>query len=278
MAMSELTMGARYTALERSDAVRSDGYLTREPKARQAFHAGAGATWPGFRPSGTDTRHPRPSRIMSHMPLGLVGLHGNDRRPRSRGLTRRDVVRPTGESMKRSFTFVMAVAAALGSALIAAGCGGSSSTNTTGGDNTSGGLYGGQSSAPSATTQATTGAAMVSVRSTSLGDILVDAKGMTLYLFEKDTGTTSTCSGQCATFWPPLTTKGAPKAGSGADADKLSTSKRSDGTTQVTYNGHPLYYYAPDQKPGDTTGQGLNVFGATWYVLSPAGEAITSGP
>jgi predicted lipoprotein with Yx(FWY)xxD motif len=112
------------------------------------------------------------------------------------------------------------------------------------------------------------------VRTTPLGRILVDGRGMTLYLFEKDTGMKSTCDGSCAKFWPPVTTTGAAKAGSGLDAGKLGTTARSDGETEVTYNGHPLYYYAGDKQPGDTTGEGLNAFGALWYVLSPAGKEV----
>jgi predicted lipoprotein with Yx(FWY)xxD motif len=84
----------------------------------------------------------------------------------------------------------------------------------------------------------------------------------------------STCNDSCAKFWPPVTTKGAAKAGSGLDAGKLGTTARTDGTTEVTYNGHPLYYYVGDKQPGDTTGQGLNAFGALWYVLSPAGKEV----
>jgi predicted lipoprotein with Yx(FWY)xxD motif len=98
---------------------------------------------------------------------------------------------------------------------------------------------------------------------------------MTLYLFEKDKGTMSTCTGACAQFWPPLTTKGPAKAGTGIAAGKLGTTKRSDGSTQVTFDGHPLYYYSGDKKPGDVTGQGLDTFGGLWWVLSPTGTAIT---
>ena len=114
----------------------------------------------------------------------------------------------------------------------------------------------------------------VNVRSSGLGKILVDSKGRSLYLFEKDTGTKSTCSGACASAWPPLTTTGKPKAGSGVTASLLGTTTRSDGKTEVTYNGHPLYYYAGDQKAGDTNGQNLDQFGAEWYVLSPAGKKV----
>jgi predicted lipoprotein with Yx(FWY)xxD motif len=98
-----------------------------------------------------------------------------------------------------------------------------------------------------------------------------------LYLFEKDTGATSSCYGSCASVWPPLTTKGAPQAGPGVNASLLGTATRSDGTSEVTYNGHPLYFYVGDSSPGQTGGQGLNQFGALWFVVSPEGRAIKSG-
>lgn len=104
-----------------------------------------------------------------------------------------------------------------------------------------------------------------------LGSFLVDAQGRTLYLFLADTPTSSACSGGCAMNWPPLLTTGAPQAGEGVDASKLGILMRSDGTTQVTYNGHPLYYFAGDTQAGDTNGQGI---GGKWYVVSPAGEPI----
>ena len=129
------------------------------------------------------------------------------------------------------------------------------------------------SSAPSAQS---TGAA-VDVANSSLGQLLVDGSGRTLYLFELDKGTSSTCDGPCAQAWPPLLTKGAPTAGTGANAADLGTTTRKDGTTEVTYNGHPLYYYVGDTKAGDTTGQGLNQFGAKWYVLAPGGDKIDNG-
>jgi predicted lipoprotein with Yx(FWY)xxD motif len=121
-------------------------------------------------------------------------------------------------------------------------------------------------------------AATVGVASGSLGKFLVDSKGRTLYLFKKDQGTKSACSGACATNWPPLQASGKPTVGSGAQASMVSTTKRSDGSRQVTYNGHPLYLFQADQHAGDTTGQGVNAFGAAWYVVSPAGSAITAKP
>jgi len=105
-----------------------------------------------------------------------------------------------------------------------------------------------------------------------LGDILVDGKGMTLYLYTKDTADTSNCNGGCLQAWPALLAPGAatPVAGTGVTA-KLGVIKRSDGTSQVTANGMPLYRYAQDTKAGATTGQGV---GGVWYVLTPAGTAM----
>jgi predicted lipoprotein with Yx(FWY)xxD motif len=103
---------------------------------------------------------------------------------------------------------------------------------------------------------------------------LVDAKGQTLYLFEKDKTAKSTCSGACAQDWPPTTTAGAPKAGHGVKAALLKSSKRSDGGTQVTYHGHPLYRYIGDAKPGQTNGEGISAFGAKWYMVNAAGSKI----
>jgi predicted lipoprotein with Yx(FWY)xxD motif len=117
----------------------------------------------------------------------------------------------------------------------------------------------------------------VRVRTTSLGKVLVDAKGRTLYLFEADKPNKSNCSGACLTIWPPLTSAAKPNATGGALAAKIGTISASGGKRLVTYNGHPLYYYVGDQKPGDTKGQGLNQFGAKWYVLAPSGNKIDNG-
>jgi predicted lipoprotein with Yx(FWY)xxD motif len=111
----------------------------------------------------------------------------------------------------------------------------------------------------------------------NLGKILVNAKGDTVYLFQKDTGTTSTCAGACATAWPPVRAAGKPIVGSGLSAARVGTTPRSDGKPQVTYNGHPLYLYQGDSNPGEANGQGINGFGAPWYVLSPSGVAVTTG-
>ena len=121
------------------------------------------------------------------------------------------------------------------------------------------------------------GGAKVVIAKSPLGRILVDGKGITLYDFVKDKGTTSSCYGACAALWPPLTTKGKPVAGRGVRASLLGTTKRKDGKLEVTYNRHPLYYFVSDRKPGQTTGQGINQFGAPWWVLSPAGKEIHRG-
>jgi predicted lipoprotein with Yx(FWY)xxD motif len=117
--------------------------------------------------------------------------------------------------------------------------------------------------------------ATVKTRSNALGKILVNGNAQTLYLFEKDKKGKSACSGQCAKFWPPLLTKGKPKAGPGAKASLLGTTTRSNGTKQVTYNKHPLYRFLNDKnKPGSTKGEGLDAFGAEWYVLGANGKKI----
>ena len=166
--------------------------------------------------------------------------------------------------MTRLFSFA---ALAVAGALMLAACGGSS---------TSGG-----SSAPSygapATTKAPSSAPSTSVVSTqkgSLGTFLVDANGRALYLWDADHGAMSTCSGECAQGWPPLTTTGTPKATGGVKASLLGTTKRADGSREVTYAGHPLYTFAGDTKAGQTTGQGSSAFGAPWWIVTPAGMAL----
>jgi predicted lipoprotein with Yx(FWY)xxD motif len=120
-----------------------------------------------------------------------------------------------------------------------------------------------------ATPAGPSGPAVVDVgQNATLGSFLVDSKGMTLYLFTQDSPNTSNCYTACASAWPPLLTSGAPTAGSGVTGSMLGTTKRTDGSTQVTYNGWPLYYWANDKKPGDVTGE--NVQGV-WFVVTPAG-------
>lgn len=115
------------------------------------------------------------------------------------------------------------------------------------------------------------GAATVMVATTELGDVLVDADGMTLYMFDPDMQGASTCYDECAMNWPPLVAEGEPMAGAGADDAKLGTVERDDGTMQVTYDGWPLYLWTQDSAAGDTTGQGVN---DVWWVLGADGEPI----
>ena len=136
-----------------------------------------------------------------------------------------------------------------------------------------------QASSPSAAASASASggsAETVDLKSISgiPGMALVDEDGKALYLWEADKNGTSTCSGACAAAWPPVTTSGAPVAGSGVDKALLGTVKRADGIEQVTYNGHPLYYYVGDTGPGTAKGQGSKDFGASWYVLSAKGVKI----
>lgn len=173
---------------------------------------------------------------------------------------------------------LLAVLAAL--ALIALACGSSKKATEAGaGDTTSTTAarttavddgYG--SSAKSSTTTASGSASgtSVAVGTTSLGQVIVDDKGFTLYLFEKDTGPTSTCVDACAKAWPPATVTGSPTAGTGVTG-ALTTTTRPDGTTQIVLAGHPLYRFAADTAPGDVNGQGV---GGTWYAVSPSGEAV----
>ena len=165
--------------------------------------------------------------------------------------------------MRRLLAVILPLAAVAVIAVVVAAGGGS----TSGGDS-NGSAYG----ATRATPKPTVGT--VKTLRTKLGRILVDARGRTLYLFEKDKGAMSSCDGACASVWPPLTSGGKAKAGPGITAVKLGVTKRIDGRTEVTYGGHPLYTYPGDQKPGDVQGQGLDQFGAEWYVLAPSGDKI----
>ena len=142
------------------------------------------------------------------------------------------------------------VVGAIGLALVAAGCGG-------------------------AIPSADGGPAAVKLSGTSDGRALVDAQGQSVYLFEKDEGGESYCSGACAAVWPPLETSTAPTAGAGIQSAALGTIKRADGDMQVTYHGHPLYYYAADAStPGKTKGEDIDQFGAGWYLVGAHGQPL----
>jgi predicted lipoprotein with Yx(FWY)xxD motif len=143
----------------------------------------------------------------------------------------------------------------------------------------SGGAYG-SSNAAAVTpvgAAASTGKAL-SVRSTSLGKVLVDSKGRTLYAFGHDKKNVSRCSGACATNWPPALSPRHPKVGAGISKRKLEVIHRSDGSRQLSYAGHPLYRFIADTHAGDMKGQGVNAFGGVWHVVSKSGAVITKAP
>jgi predicted lipoprotein with Yx(FWY)xxD motif len=172
--------------------------------------------------------------------------------PRRSGLLRRPLV-------------ALVALAAVG--VLAAGCG----SNGSG----SGGMGGYGSSGTAPASGGASSVATVSATGTSLGMILVDGSGRTLYLFEKDQPNQSACAGACVAAWPVDQSSGTPKAGSGVTASLLGTIKRGDGSTQVTYNQHPLYYFARDSQAGQQNGQGVDAFGAKWFVVGPAGGAVS---
>jgi predicted lipoprotein with Yx(FWY)xxD motif len=164
-------------------------------------------------------------------------------------------------------------ALAVAGALALAGCGGSSTSSSSGAAAAPG--YGGGTAGAST---GSTAASVVSTKTSSLGTFLVDGQGRTLYLWDADHGPRSTCTAACAQAWPPLTTTGAPKASGAVKSSLLGTATRADGSREVTYAGHPLYTYAGDTRPGQTTGEGSDSFGAPWWTVTTAGTALQGQP
>lgn len=169
-------------------------------------------------------------------------------------------------------TFPAIAVLALVSLLALAGCGGGDDSGSN-----SGGAYGGGGETAETTKPASSesggGSAVITASAAGdLGKVIVDSEGMTLYDFHKDKGGKSACYGACAKSWPPLLSEGDPQAGEGAMAAKLGTVERTDGTTQATYAGHPLYTFVEDRKPGEANGNDVDAFGAEWYALLPGGE------
>jgi predicted lipoprotein with Yx(FWY)xxD motif len=165
-------------------------------------------------------------------------------------------------------------------AVLIGACGSSSTSSLSAGGVASSSAPAGQPqpSGSSASPAAASGGTTVASTTTSLGTFLVDSNGMTVYLFEADTSSQSACTDRCASAWPPLTTSGPPVAGAGVMGSLLGTSARSDGKTQVTYKGHPLYGFIGDKKPGDVNGEGKSAFGAEWYVVNAStGDKIDNG-
>ena len=169
--------------------------------------------------------------------------------------------------MTRLFSFA---ALAVAAALVLAACGGSSTSSSSGSTPS----YGAAKPSTSNTSNSSRTTSVVGTKTSSLGTFLVDSKGRTLYLWDADHGSKSTCSGACAQAWPPVTTTGTPKASGTVKASLLGTTMRADGSREVTYAGHPLYTFAGDTQAGQTTGQGSNGFGAPWWVVTPAGKAL----
>lgn len=174
--------------------------------------------------------------------------------------------------MKKLLTRKMYGFALLGvvAALVIAGCGGGSSTSSS----EPSGSGGGESS-PVKAGGGGSGGTIGATEIEGLGKILVDSEGMTVYEYTPDKGTMSTCYGECEAFWPPVVAEGKPTAGEGAQASDLGTTKRKDGTTQVTYNGHPLYTFANDTAPGEANG---NEFEGIWFTLNEAGSPVEGQP
>jgi predicted lipoprotein with Yx(FWY)xxD motif len=152
--------------------------------------------------------------------------------------------------MKPSLSLLTLIAAALTPAMLTAGPAMSSPTTSSG------------------------QTAKLALSRSNFGSILVDNRGRTLYLFEKDKRGKSSCDGACATYWPPLLTRGTPAAERGVKQSLLGVTRRASGVTQVTYAGHPLYRFTGDAEPGQTSGQNSHAFGADWYVVSSAGKKI----
>lgn len=180
--------------------------------------------------------------------------------------------------MKTTTTGLLAVLAV--TALVAAGCGSSKSSSASNASNAASAYPGETSSGAKTSSTAATatpsaqGTVIAVKHASKLGAILAAGpQKMTVYLFEGDKGASSSCAGACTSVWPPVTTSGAPVVRGAASAD-LGTITRSDGTTQVTYKGHPLYFFAKDKDSGDAYGQGVHGFGSDWYVLKPSGSKV----
>ncbi len=174
---------------------------------------------------------------------------------------------------------VMLVGGAAAALALLSGCGGGGSTtaaSTPSTASTSSATTASTSTTAPATTPAATGGEVITTKhSDKLGTVLAAGpKKMTVYLFEEDKGGESACTGACAQAWPPVTTSGAPTGAASAKSSDLGTIARSDGTTQVTYKGHPLYFFVKDKDDEDAYGQGSKAFGAEWYVLAPSGNKI----
>jgi predicted lipoprotein with Yx(FWY)xxD motif len=162
------------------------------------------------------------------------------------------------------------VGGALGAAVLVAAC-------SSGGTSSAGAAASGPpAGAASSSGGSTSGGTVIETASSSAGTVLTNGSGRAVYLWVKDTGDTSSCNGPCAGAWPPVTTTDSATASGGAKASDLGTITRSDGSKQVTYDGHPLYYFAGDSGPGTAAGQASDGFGAKWWLVTPTGSDVTA--
>jgi predicted lipoprotein with Yx(FWY)xxD motif len=129
---------------------------------------------------------------------------------------------------------------------------------------------------PAGSSASSSGGTVITTATSSGGTVLASGSGRAIYLWAKDTGDMSNCNGACAGAWPPVTTTGTATAAGSAKASDIGTITRSDGTKQVTYDGHPLYYFSGDSGPGTASGQGSDAFGAKWWLVAPAGSDVTT--
>jgi predicted lipoprotein with Yx(FWY)xxD motif len=169
------------------------------------------------------------------------------------------------------------VGGAVGVALLAAACSSAgSSSSTPAASSSTPASASAPSSAPASGGASASGATVIKTASSSAGTVLTDGSGRAVYLWVKDAGGMSACTGACAGAWPPVTTTGTATASGSAKASDLGTITRSDGSKQVTYDGHPLYYFSGDSGPGTATGQGSDGFGAKWWLVAPTGSDVTA--
>ncbi|MGN5631740.1 COG4315 family predicted lipoprotein [Streptomyces sp. AC154] len=183
--------------------------------------------------------------------------------------------------MKRHTRTAAVLASVTLLAAAAAGCSDSGSSGQGSGGTDTGSLNSAQQADVPAAAASTSPSpskppATVSIRKGTYGRTLVNEKKMTLYVFDKDTRNKSMCDGDCAKAWPPLLDEKTPTGGTGVISKLLKTTPRSDGKKQVTYNGHPLYLFDQDKKVGDAKGQGVDAFGAKWYVINVKGKQVTT--
>jgi predicted lipoprotein with Yx(FWY)xxD motif len=176
--------------------------------------------------------------------------------------------------VSRKTALALGLVAVLG-ALVIAGCGGGGSSSSSAETSAGAGSGGSESETVKASESGGSAGTIGTAEVAGLGTVLVDSEGMTVYDFTVDKGTKSECYGGCEAAWPPVTTTGKPTAGAGAMSSALGTTKRKDGTLQVTYEGHPLYTYGDDQSPGEANGQEEE---GTWFVLDAKGAQVTGTP